>query len=199
MSRMNIQPGHIARHTPKGAGSQGREAAVIDIAQDLLLAHMHGAGLLDGLAIKGGTAIRKLYADKEGRFSLDLDFAEIEEGAGELFIMEADGLEIWVDTCGMHAAETHWRPALQGSVFDPERWLRQRREDEFDLEDIGALAVPKPTAEALSDAVRKSFTFLGDLDEDEAVIARSDERDRSLVIKTMAELPQPTFDPAGLY
>ncbi|WP_156894197.1 nucleotidyl transferase AbiEii/AbiGii toxin family protein [Atopobium sp. oral taxon 810] len=26
-------------------------------------------------AIKGGTAIRKLYASKEGRFSLDFDFA----------------------------------------------------------------------------------------------------------------------------
>ena len=59
MNSMNIQPGHIARHTPKGAGAQGREAAVIDVAQDLLLAHMHDMGVLDGLAIKGGTAILK--------------------------------------------------------------------------------------------------------------------------------------------
>ncbi len=261
MSEMNIQPGHIARHTPRGAGAQGREAAVADVAQDLLLAHMHDVGLLDGLAIKGGTAIRKLYAGKEGRFSLDLDFAELEEDAGELFIMEADGLEIgpfgygvaerrgrwsitfespfvinvtlaskldfapkpwlepvrrgwvslsvhaqygfnlleiatvrleeniaekiarlnrtttardmhdlrwimanapitsmvdkalvrrlavlkiWVDTCGMHAGETHWRPALQGLAFDPERWLRPRGEDEFDPEDIGADAQVNP-------------------------------------------------------
>lgn len=78
MSAIDIQLGHIARHTPRGAGSQGREAAVIDIAQDLLLQRLHGEGVLDSLAIKGGTAIRKLYAGKEGRFSLDLDFAMAE-------------------------------------------------------------------------------------------------------------------------
>ena len=57
---LNIQPGHIARHTPRDAGAQGREAAVIDVAQDLLLQHMHEIGALDTLAIKGGAAIRKL-------------------------------------------------------------------------------------------------------------------------------------------
>ena len=35
--QISIQPGHIARHTPRNAGAQGREAAVVDIAQDLLL------------------------------------------------------------------------------------------------------------------------------------------------------------------
>jgi predicted nucleotidyltransferase component of viral defense system len=313
---MNIQPGHIARHTPRGAGAQGKEAAVVDVAQDLLLAHMQDEGLLDGLAIKGGTAIRKLYAGKEGRFSLDLDFAEIEGGSGELFVMEADGLtigpfrydvserrgrwsivfespfirnatlsskldfapmpwlkpvcrgwvpmpvhvqygfelpkitttrleeniaekiarlnrtttardmydlrwimsnatvaakldralirrlavlKIWVDTNGMHAGDVYWRPALQGSTFDPERWLRMRDENEFDLEDIGALAVPKPTVREMSNAVRESFDFLADLDEEEAVIALSDERNRSLVIKELAELPGTTFNAGELY
>lgn len=57
---ISIQPGHIARHTPRNAGAQGREAAVVDIAQDLLLRCLHDEGLLDGVAIKGGTAIRKL-------------------------------------------------------------------------------------------------------------------------------------------
>ena len=65
---ISIQPGHIARHTPRNAGAQGREAAVVDIAQDLLLRCLHDEGLLDGVAIKGGTAIRKLYAGNEGRF-----------------------------------------------------------------------------------------------------------------------------------
>lgn len=51
---ISLQPGHIARHTPRGAGSQGREAAVIDIAQDLLLRHLADEGLLDSFAIKGG-------------------------------------------------------------------------------------------------------------------------------------------------
>ena len=72
---INIQPGHIARHTPQGAGSQGREAAIIDIAQDLLLRHLRSDGILDRLVFKGGTALRKLYAGNSGRFSLDLDFS----------------------------------------------------------------------------------------------------------------------------
>lgn len=50
---ISIQPGHIARHTPRNAGAQGCEAAVVDIAQDLLLRCLHDEGLLDGIAIKG--------------------------------------------------------------------------------------------------------------------------------------------------
>jgi hypothetical protein len=37
MSR--ITPGWLARHTPQGPG--GRQAALVDIAQDLLLAQLH--------------------------------------------------------------------------------------------------------------------------------------------------------------
>jgi hypothetical protein len=74
MSQLNIQLGHIARHTPPNAGAQGREAAIVDVAQDLLLRHLHQEGVLDGLAFKGGTSLRKLYAGTAGRFSLDLDF-----------------------------------------------------------------------------------------------------------------------------
>lgn len=72
---------HIARHTPPGAGAQGRDAAIIDIAQDLLLRHLHGVGVLDSLAFKGGTSLRKLYAGNQGRFSLDLDFSGVAVGA----------------------------------------------------------------------------------------------------------------------
>lgn len=67
--------GWIARHTPPGAGVDGRNAAVIDIAQDLLLGELHGRGTLDTLVFKGGTSLRKLYAGNQGRFSLDLDFS----------------------------------------------------------------------------------------------------------------------------
>lgn len=77
---VNIRPGNIARHTPRSAATQGREAAVIDIAQDLLLRELQDNGTLALVAIKGGTAIRKLYAGNEGRFSLDLDFAVAEVG-----------------------------------------------------------------------------------------------------------------------
>ncbi|MDR0849350.1 MAG: hypothetical protein LBN10_10020 [Propionibacteriaceae bacterium] len=40
MSEIRINPGHLARHTPPGAGAQGRDAAIVDIAQDLLLRYL---------------------------------------------------------------------------------------------------------------------------------------------------------------
>lgn len=51
---------HVLRHAP--ARGQGLDAALVDIAQDLLLRHLHDSGLLDELVFKGGTALRKLYA-----------------------------------------------------------------------------------------------------------------------------------------
>lgn len=69
-----LTPGLIARHAPGGQG--GKEAAIIDIAQDLLLAHVAGEGMFDDLLVfKGGTALRKMFAGSAGRFSTDLDFA----------------------------------------------------------------------------------------------------------------------------
>ncbi len=53
-----ITTGWLARHTPQGPG--GRQAALIDIAQDLLLARLHQRGVFDHLVFKGGTALRKL-------------------------------------------------------------------------------------------------------------------------------------------
>lgn len=73
--------GWIGRHTPKGSGAGGRDAAVIDIAQDLLLRNLHRRGALDAVVFKGGTALRKLYAGNQGRFSLDLDFSLADPGA----------------------------------------------------------------------------------------------------------------------
>jgi len=77
MKQIQINIGHIARHTPQGSGAQGRGAAIIDIAQDLLLRELSSLGLTDRLAFKGGTSLRKLYAGNNGRFSLDLDFSII--------------------------------------------------------------------------------------------------------------------------
>ena len=318
---INIQPGHIARHTPRNAGAQGREAAVVDVAQDLLLQRMSETGALDNVAIKGGTAIRKLYAGKEGRFSLDLDFsvASISDDrslVAKRFAESADGLvigpftygiserrgkwsitfasrfvaeptlatkldfspapwmepvfrswvpmpihaqygkslaaiktvhleeniaekiarlnrtttardmydlawimstpavartlditlirrlavlKIWVDTNGMRSNDMAWNPGHEGSSFDPQRWLRRRDNDEFDLEDIGALAVPTPSSEKLCDAVRIGYSFLSDLNSDEQTLSHSDERDRSLVICLLRELPDGRLAGASLY
>jgi len=99
MTQIQIQPGHIARHTPQGAGAQGRGAAIIDIAQDLLLRHLSEIGLADKLAFKGGTSLRKLYAGNDGRFSLDLDFGvtDINDDPDEIiteFVIATSGLKI---------------------------------------------------------------------------------------------------------
>ena len=51
MRQIQIQPGHIARHTPQGAGAQGRGAAIIDVAQDLLLRHLSEIGLTENASV----------------------------------------------------------------------------------------------------------------------------------------------------
>lgn len=108
-------------------------------------------------------------------------------------------LKIWVDSNGMHAGGTAWKPGHKASTFDPERWLRRRDEGEFDLEDIGALAIPTPTAKELCDKVRTSFAFLADLTEEERELSRSNGRDRSLAIRMLQELPGGRLADQGVY
>lgn len=72
--QVRLTEGHVLRHAP-AQSAQGRDAAVIDIAQDLLLRHLHDEGVLTLVAFKGGTALRKVYAGAAGRFSTDLDFS----------------------------------------------------------------------------------------------------------------------------
>ena len=309
--KANLTEGHIARHTPTGSGAPGREAAIIDIAQDFLLSYLEDCGKMNHVCLKGGTAIRKLYAGKEGRFSLDLDFSvddqytDSEEQALD-FVSEIDGLrigpftysvserrnkwyiglsspfndgdifrtkldfasypwlepvtrpivelpihkqygfelpkihtvrleenmaekiarlnrtstardlydlnwlletksvadtidkkllkrlvvlKIWVDSYGMHYGNIFWHPAHSPSVFDPDRWLNDRNPKDVDAEDIGTLAVPAPTAEELLQKLKQNYGFLMDLDEVEQVIAKSNQKDRGLVIQSLTELP----------
>ena len=321
MSEIALTRGHIARHTPHGAGAQGRDAAIVDVAQDLLLRDLHHRGVLDPLAFKGGTAIRKLYAGNAGRFSLDLDFSTVpigddSENALVGLIAAIDGLElgpfrysvterrgkwtmnyehsfggstlhskldlnpppwlepttrgwqplpihaqyglpplpelqvvrleeniaekiarlnratpardmydlrwvmttpavsrsldlalirrlavlkIWVDANGAHAGNTWWKPGHEGPSFEPDRWLRDRSHGEFDEEDIGALAVPVPTATELSEALRSHFGFLADLDPEELVLAHAREQDRPLALRLLAALPEARLADVGLY
>jgi predicted nucleotidyltransferase component of viral defense system len=70
---VRLTPGYVALHAP-AQSAQGREAALIDIAQDLLLRDLGEQGVVDLVTFKGGTALRKVYAGADGRFSTDLDF-----------------------------------------------------------------------------------------------------------------------------
>lgn len=310
---VTITEGWIARHTPRNAQAGGRDAAIIDIAQDLLLRELHGRGALDGLVFKGGTALRKLYAGNQGRFSTDLDFSlagiaddpddvvleliaaiesteigpftySVRERRGKWSLIvdspfNEDGsdlsskldvspaawmtpvrrgwvpmsvhstygepplpelqairmeenlaekisrlnrtttardmydlawiaahhhdiggldrdlvrrlavLKVWVDANGLSAGNAVWKPGHESAPFDPDRWLRQRDANEFDLGDIGALAVPTPSTAELCDSVRNGSGFLAELDEDESQLAAARGQDRPLALKLLAELP----------
>jgi predicted nucleotidyltransferase component of viral defense system len=322
LQNINITPGHIARHTPRNAGAQGREAAIIDIAQDLMLRHLYEKGALNNLAFKGGTALRKFYAGKSGRFSLDLDFSIINIGINEDealtdFITSIEGLKIgpfryglierrgkwsityeydfineitlkskldvssppwllptlqgwnpmpihsqyglpilpqlqivrleeniaekiarlnrltpardmydlvwlsstanvwgkldknlikrlavlkiWTDANGVRVGSTIWKSANETYSFDPLHWLRDRSKGHFDEEDIGALAVPTPSVKELSDAISVNYAFLENLDDDECILACIKEKDRSVALKALAELPDHRLAGIGLY
>jgi len=113
---ITVTVGWIARHTPKGAGAGGREAAILDIAQDLLLRELHEVG-----------------------------------------------------------------------------------SREFDLDDIGALAVPVPTEAELAKTVSTRYAFLADLDTEERQLAGAREQDRDLALRLLAKLPGARLAQVGLY
>ena len=88
-----ITEGYLVRHY-QGRGG-GRGPALIDIAQDHLLFRLAEQGLFDlGMALKGGTAIRKLWAGNAGRFSTDLDFAGFDDATAELVLEAVDGAQV---------------------------------------------------------------------------------------------------------
>lgn len=88
-----ITEGHLVRHYQGVKG--GRDAALLDIAQDHALHLLHEAGLFDrGLVFKGGTALRKFRAGNAGRFSTDLDFAAPSEELALSALQALDGVEV---------------------------------------------------------------------------------------------------------
>jgi hypothetical protein len=68
----------------------------LDIAErEIVLAYvlriLADQGLLEQLAFKGGTAIRKIHLANQGRFSLDLDFTALGEVESEDLILNIVG------------------------------------------------------------------------------------------------------------
>jgi predicted nucleotidyltransferase component of viral defense system len=103
------------------AGVDGRDAAVIDIAQDLLLRELHLRGVLDRLVFKGGTSLRKLYAGNQGRFSLDLDFsvaspADDPDAVVLDLVSEIDGMSLGPFAYGVKERRGKWWLTI-GSEF----------------------------------------------------------------------------------
>lgn len=88
-----ITEGYLARHHMGRRGMTG--PALLDVAQDYALEHLHQQGVFDlGVVLKGGTSLRKFRAGNAGRFSTDLDFAAPDVDTGELVIDTLDGATI---------------------------------------------------------------------------------------------------------
>jgi predicted nucleotidyltransferase component of viral defense system len=62
-----------------------------EIVLTYILSILSDKGLLNHLAFKGGTAIRKLYLGGTGRFSLDLDFSAISDVAPDALVLDLTG------------------------------------------------------------------------------------------------------------
>ncbi len=91
----SLTPGYVHRHIPQGS-QVDIDIALLDISQDFILSQLHNSGYFNELVVfKGGTALRKLFAGMEGRFSTDLDFAlfdrsEDPEQIGDVIADELD-------------------------------------------------------------------------------------------------------------
>ncbi len=118
------------------AGLRDIRIAETEIVLTYLLQLMAQEGILDKLAFKGGTCLRKMFIGSGGRFSTDLDFTRIEEHDHEdiiLAMMEAfehpfhgirfsipdgsyyesqDGLSWGVNPVYAH----HWNPDGQSEI-----------------------------------------------------------------------------------
>jgi hypothetical protein len=59
-----------------------------EVVPTFLLQLLSERGLLDRLAFKGGTCLRKMFVGSEGRFSTDLDFTGMEEHDHEDIVLD---------------------------------------------------------------------------------------------------------------
>ena len=78
----------------------------LDIAErEIILAYvlriLSDEGLLDQLAFKGGTAIRKLHLGGVGRFSLDLDFTALRDTTPDNLVLDLVGAFHGQTHCGL--------------------------------------------------------------------------------------------------
>lgn len=90
---MTLTRGHLLRHFQGKAG--GFHPAMLDVAQDHLLTHLHSRGLFElGLIFKGGTSLRKMRSGAAGRFSTDLDFCAATNGLARIVLDSIDGAQV---------------------------------------------------------------------------------------------------------
>src|ERR1700678_1336095 len=84
--RMLTRP-EVQRYTAD-SGLRDIMIAEKEVILTFLLQLLSERGILNRLAFKGGTCLRKMYIGSQGRFSTDLDFTRIEEHDHEEIILE---------------------------------------------------------------------------------------------------------------
>src|ERR1039458_5905241 len=84
--RMPTQP-QVQRYSTE-SGLRDIMIAEKEVVLTFLLQLLSERGILDKLAFKGGTCLRKMYIGSQGRFSTDLDFTGIGEHDHEDVILE---------------------------------------------------------------------------------------------------------------
>ena len=72
-------------------------------------------------------------------------------------------------------------------------------QEEVDLADIGALAVPTPSLADLNATIQAHYGFLRQLDPDERRLAETREQERYLALRLLNELPGARLGSLGLY
>lgn len=119
--------GHVKRHIPPGSRLSD-DVALLDIAQDLLLAHLHDQGVFEQVTFKGGTALRKLYAGGAGRFSTDIDLATNDPTADrhQLANLIAEQTAATLGPFTFHPAESRgrWRIRVTSHLGNPDVTLK---------------------------------------------------------------------------
>jgi predicted nucleotidyltransferase component of viral defense system len=118
-----------------------------EIALTYVLRILSDEGLLNHLAFKGGTAIRKLYLGGTGRFSLDLDFTAIGDVAPDT---------VALDLVGALHDQTYY--GLTFTIPSPTPLRRERYFDWMDVEppDVPALDLHEVIGEKIRAAAQRS-------------------------------------------
>ena len=123
-----LTPGWVQRHVPPASRLDVR-IAVLDIAQDFPLAHLHEHGVFDDLVVfKGGTALRKLFAGAAGRFSTDIDLAvrtsDVDRSAAAEMIADVSAVTLGPFTYAPSLSRGRWQIAVTSELGTPEQSIK---------------------------------------------------------------------------
>ena len=100
------------------AAESGLRAISTSIAEKeviltFLLQFLSERGILNRLAFKGGTYLRKMIVGSQGRFSTDLDFTALEEHDHEDVILEM--MQAFADPFSRHTVRHHGQKLLRNA------------------------------------------------------------------------------------